>query len=191
MRANRGELLGVYQQALAECDARRLVQRHLTGSAPDRPVEVVAIGKAAAAMYEGLAECSPIRRAFLVLPKGVEVPPGVEAVHGDHPLPGPASFEAGRRLLRYLESLHGPVVALLSGGASALCEVPRPPLGAEEVAARHRALLASGASITEVNAERRALSLLKGGGLARLLGRRLLRSLVLVDVPSGDAHVVG
>ena len=54
-----------------------------------------------------------------------EVPPGVELLVGDHPIPGPASFEAGRRVLEVARESPR-TVALVSGGGSALCEHPLP-----------------------------------------------------------------
>ena len=191
MQASRAALIELYRRVLRRCDGARLTARYLETRPLPEVVDVVGIGKAAAAMCEGLLRHTQVREALLVLPPGVAPPAGIEAVPGDHPIPARRSFAAGQRLLEFADRARGPVVALLSGGASALAEVPVPGLTPEQLIARHRRLVASGESIERINAERRRLSALKGGGLARRLGSRLNRSLVLVDVPSGDPAVVG
>jgi glycerate-2-kinase len=93
--------------------------------------------------------------------------PGLEVVAGGHPLVDEGSLRAGRSLLEHAAAAGEDdlVLVLISGGGSALAEVPMPGLGLEDLQAVNRALLRSGASIAEVNTVRRHLSALKGGGL--------------------------
>src|SRR5690606_34927623 len=109
-----------------------------------------------------------------------EVPAGVELLVGDHPVPGPASFAAGRRVME-VAAEPGPVSLLLSGGGAALCEHPLPHLPEEFVAMATRRLLGAGASIGDTNLVRSHLSALKAGGLARAAGGDIL-TLALSDV---------
>src|SRR5690606_8248652 len=78
------------------------------------------------------------------------------------------------------------VVALLSGGGSALLPAPVAGLTLEDEIALNRALLASGAPIGVMNLIRRQISRIKGGGLARAAGPAAVVSLILSDVPGDD-----
>jgi glycerate-2-kinase len=110
---------------------------------------------------------------------------------GGHPLPDVGSMGAGRRLVYHLGRLGAGdrLLALVSGGASACCEIPAGVLSMADLADAHRALLASGLPIDRVNAVRKHLSELKGGGALRHTAARVT-VLVLSDVPGDDPSVV-
>ncbi|MEA3136504.1 MAG: glycerate 2-kinase [Thermoplasmata archaeon] len=162
-----------------------------------RPLHVLALGKAAPRMLWGLVEGGVPFKGLGVAPKGVAAP-GVDTFEwlpGDHPIPGEASFAAGRRVLDWARAIPegAPVLVLLSGGASACAEVPD---GLTEAAlqARWRDLLRSGKPIEAVNAERAGLSALKGGKLGRALLERSskVRAWLLADTdPATAAAAVG
>ncbi|HEV2846914.1 MAG TPA: DUF4147 domain-containing protein, partial [Thermoanaerobaculia bacterium] len=110
-----------------------------------------------------------------------------------HPLPDRQSVAAGERLERWLAEIPpGPLLALISGGASACVEAPAPGITLDDLIATHRRLLASGLPIHQVNAVRKQISRLKGGGALRATGGRLPRILVLLlsDVPGDDPAVI-
>jgi glycerate 2-kinase len=162
-----------------------------------RPLHVLALGKAAPRMLWGLVEGGVPFSGLGVAPKGVAAP-GVDTFEwlpGDHPVPGPASFAAGRRVLEWAHSLPegAPVLVLLSGGASA-CVESASGVSEAELQARCRDLLRSGQPIEAINAERAALSALKGGRLGKvLLGRSSqVRAWVLADTdPTSAPATVG
>jgi len=107
-------------------------------------------------------------------------------------LPTPAVVEATREMLALVGSV-GPrdlVIAAISGGGSALLAAPREGVSLEEKIARTRALSEAGADIATLNAARRELSLVKGGGLARACGAGRLLALVLSDVIGSDLAVI-
>lgn len=112
---------------------------------------------------------------------------------GGHPLPDPGSLLAARQMARVLEGLteRDLVIALISGGSSALLELPAGRLSLVDLQAATAALLASGAAIQEVNAVRRHLSRIKGGGLARLAAPARLVALVLSDVVGSPLDAIG
>lgn len=141
---------------------------------------MIAIGKAARSMAWGAADAWGAVSGVCVCDSAGEVPAGVELLVGDHPVPGPASFAAGRRVME-VAAEPGPVILLLSGGGSALCEHPLPHVPEEFVAMATRRLLAAGASIGDTNLVRSHLSALKAGGLARAAGGDIL-TLALSDV---------
>jgi glycerate 2-kinase len=113
---------------------------------------------------------------------------------GGHPLPNAASLEAARAafdLLREANDSAALVIFLVSGGGSALMESPRDlRLTLEDVRAANRVLVSCGARIDEVNAVRRALSAVKGGGLSACAPRAAQVTLVVSDVGAGRAYDV-
>jgi hydroxypyruvate reductase len=123
-------------------------------------------------------------------PLGVEAP--FEVCAGGHPVPTAASVEAGERALA-LAAARGPgeaLIVLLSGGASALMAVPAPGITLEDKRATTAALLTNGADIGSMNAVRKHLSAIKGGGLAAAT-RATCRTLAISDVVGDDLSVIG
>ncbi len=185
--------------ALAAVDPERLVREELARRAPlgDHPFgAVLALGKAGPALARGAREAieSPARR-LLVRPhrSPALLDPGWEQKTGGHPLPDRQSVAAGERLEKWLGDLPPqPFLVLISGGASACVELPAPGLTLDDLAATQRALLGSGLPIQTVNAVRKHLSLLKGGGALKATGGRLPHVLVLLlsDVPGNDPSVI-
>jgi hydroxypyruvate reductase len=114
----------------------------------------------------------------------------IEIVEAAHPVPDAAGEAAARRLLEFVEGL-GPddlVVCLISGGGSALLPLAAPGLTLADKQAINRALLASGATITEMNCLRRHLSAIKGGRLAAACHPARVVTLLISDVP-GDRPI--
>ncbi len=113
----------------------------------------------------------------------------LEVVEAGHPLPDRQGLMAGERIARLAREEIGPrdlVISLFSGGGSALLVAPASGISLEDKLACTNVLLKAGANIRELNAIRKHLSKLKGGGLARLLRRTRTFSLILSDVV-GDA----
>jgi hydroxypyruvate reductase len=153
------------------------------------PRNVVAIGKCAGPLLDGVAEVLSIANAFAAIPSGYAPPrSAAEVCFGGHPQMTASSFEAGRRLLQFVES-HDDILFLVSGGGSACVEVPMPPHTEEEVMRENATLVASSLPIEEINKRRAAMSGIKGGKLgARVRGSRV--TLVHSDVSKGALAVV-
>jgi glycerate-2-kinase len=181
--------------ALAAVDPERLAREELARRG-ERFGAAVAIGKAAAALARGAREAlEPAAPRLLIRPHNTPglLDPGWEQTTGGHPLPDRQSAAAGERLERWLaEIAPRPLLALISGGASACVEAPAADLTLEDLAATQRALLASGLPIQKVNAVRKHLSRLKGGGALLAGGRRIPRvlALLLSDVPGDDPAAI-
>jgi glycerate 2-kinase len=184
--------------ALAAVDPGRLAREEL-GRRGERFGAAVAIGKAAAALARGAREAlEPAAPRLLIRPHNTPglLDPGWEQMTGGHPLPDRRSAAAGERLERWLaEIAPRPLLVLISGGASACVEAPAADLTLEDLAATQRALLALGLPIQTVNAVRKHLSRLKGGGALRALSAttgRLPRvlALLLSDVPGDDPAAI-
>ena len=181
--------------ALAAVDPERLAREELARRG-ERFAAVVALGKAAAALARGAREAlEPGAKRLLIRPHSAPalLDPAWEQRTGGHPLPDRQSVAAGERLERWLAEIPpGPLLVLISGGASACVEAPAPGITLDDLISTHRRLLASGLPIQEINAVRRQLSRLKGGGALRATGGRLPRILVLLlsDVPGNDPAVI-
>lgn len=188
LKNRRSTLERLFRFALAAVDPERLTREALHGAGG--PCTVVALGKAAPGMCRGAA--AALREVDGICVTGSHdagVPDGVELVVGDHPVPGAQSFSAGRRTLETAASARDHLIALISGGGSALCEHPLegiPPSFISDVNAR---LLESGASIDEINLVRRHLSAVKNGGVARVASVPVA-TYVISDVCGADPSVV-
>jgi glycerate 2-kinase len=155
---------------------------------------VMAIGKAAHAMVDGLAILLGNERAF----EGVVAAPttpatgrklrGMRYFTAGHPLPNAESWSAARAILDLLRGCdeHTVVFFLLSGGGSALVELPLDlSLNLADVQQLYRALVTCGAPIGEIGKVRRHVSAVKGGRLAAAAGRAMKITLAVSDVPVG------
>jgi glycerate-2-kinase len=161
------------------------------------PVLVVGAGKAALAMGRAAATTAgeTCRGGRLIVPHGGDgvCPGGVRMASGRHPVPDDAGAAATAALLNSVAQADSStlVVAVLSGGASALLVAPAPGISLEDKQAVTAALLAAGAPIDTLNLVRRHCSRVKGGGLARAAARAAgLWALLLSDVVGDDPAVI-
>ena len=117
----------------------------------------------------------------------------IEVIEASHPVPDANSERGALRLLERVRGLTKDdlVIALMSGGASALLAAPAPGLTLADKQAINRALLACGANITEMNAVRKHLSAIKGGRLAAAAAPARVVTLAISDVPGDDPAVIG
>ena len=186
---NRRELLrDLFEVAIAAVDPESLV----SGSMADQmgvPVTLIAIGKASAAMCRGAARRIEQPNGVCVTIAADEVPEGIDLILGDHPIPGDRSFRAGRRVLETAQQAPGEIIALISGGGSALCESPIAGVTPTFITETSKVLVSSGASIAETNLVRRHLSAIKGGGLVQAAGRPI-DTYLISDVCGGDPSVI-
>lgn len=176
------------------------VERTMRGIAPKlqaishRPLLVIAFGKAARAMAQALVALLPATRmrGLVVPPEPDAAPlPPFEVIAGGHPLPSAGSLRAAARALELAQSAQPDetVVFLISGGGSALLELPGDPaVTLDELRTLYRALVACGADIHAINTVRRHLSAVKGGRLALAAAAAAFQlTLLIADVPSQHA----
>lgn len=186
-------LESLFASAVSAADPERVIAANL----PERPkgrTVVIGAGKGAAQMaralesvWEGpLSGVVVTRYGFGAHCKNIEV------LEASHPLPDEGGLKASKRLLAAVSGLTGDdlVVALICGGGSALLPAPPPALSLEDEIAVNRALLASGAPISAMNAVRKHVSLIKGGRLAAAAHPARVVSLVVSDIPGDDAAMV-
>jgi glycerate 2-kinase len=192
-------LLDMFRTGLAAVDGRRRVRAALAGRSRTGPVSAFAVGKAAASMMQGAVDAlgDSLVRGLVVAPDGAIPPalsaqPGMQALEAGHPRPDRRSLAAGEALLAFASATPAGtrVLLLVSGGASALLEVPAPGVGLAELAALYERSLAEGLDIEHLNRERVALSRVKGGRLAGLFPGAALEALMMSDVPRDDPAVL-
>lgn len=161
-------------------------------AAPDR---ILAVGKAAGAMARAALARFPGVPTLVVTKDGHGdgLPEGVELIEAAHPVPDARSLRGGRALREAMEAMapDTDLLLLVSGGASALAEDPVEGKTLEDLAALNRRLLAQGLDIAAMNAERRKLSRIKGGGLLSHFRGARVRVLAISDVPGDDLAVIG
>ena len=195
----------ILDQTLAAVDARRAVCAAIERQGSRLVIEggevdlaefsslrVVAFGKAAAGMAEGLTEVlAPEYTAegILVVPSLPPRPiPGLKLFVAGHPMPNEESFAAARAIFVLLGKATGRTLVffLLSGGGSALVELPLDPaVSLGDMRELHRALVTCGGSIDEINFVRKHLSAVKGGRLAAAAPNATKLTLAITDVPAG------
>lgn len=195
----RQDALAVARAAVAGADAGRCVARAWPaahGAVLSAPAwHLIAAGKAAGPMMLACLAAAPRppARAMAVgreQPAGA--PEGVECFAGGHPTPSAGSVAAGRRALDIAAGAGGAdvLVVLLSGGASAVLDVPADGVTLDDLARTTDRLLRAGADIAALNAVRKHLSLIKGGRLAAACPGRTI-ALVISDVVGDDLSVIG
>jgi glycerate 2-kinase len=159
---------------------------------------VVAVGKAAAGMARALSRRhgSWCREGLVVCPERIpSLPDGFSWREGAHPEPAPSSVDAAHAAMAVARRVVAGecLVVLLSGGASAMLALPRPPLTLDDKLAATRAMLRAGLAIHEFNTVRKHLSAIKGGWLAAACAAPTV-TLGLSDVVGAcedDASVIG
>ena len=166
---HRRVMTGLLQAGLAAVDPESLTRRALEGRNGE-PATLIAIGKASIGMCHGAVHAIGESRGICVSNVSGPVPGDIDLVIGNHPVPGSESFEAGRRVLEVAAAAPEPIIALISGGGSALCEHPIEGVTPSFISDVGRHLLDSGASISDANLVRRHLSAVKNGGVARVAG---------------------
>lgn len=153
---------------------------------------VIGAGKASAAMARAVEDAWDGPLTGLVITRyGYNVPcERIEIVEAAHPVPDAAGLAAAQRLMAFVQGLSADdvVLCLISGGGSSLMPLPIDGLTLEHKQAVNRVLLASGATISEMNCVRRHLSAIKGGRLAAACHPARVITLLLSDVP-GDHPV--
>lgn len=186
---DRAFLAGLFDAAVAAADPARALAAHLPEPPRGRTV-VIGAGKGAAqlaAAFEALWD-GPLQ-GVVVTRYGYACPTrAIRVIEAAHPVPDAAGLVASAALFDAVRGL-GPddlVVALICGGGSSLLPMPPGDLTLEDEAALNRALLASGAPISVMNAIRKQVSGIKGGRLAAAAHPARVVSLVVSDVPGDD-----
>ena len=193
-------LLDGLHAALDATGGRESVRRRLAEERDLTPRFAFAVGKAAPAMMAGAFDALgwSIQRAFVVTKHGHAgdvLDPGcpVDVMESSHPVPDDSCLAAGHALIDFVDAIpaDAEVLALVSGGASALVEVLPEGFDASDLARVNEYLLAAGHPIGAMNRVRKRISRIKGGRLAQRIAARRSLNLAISDVPGDDPKVIG
>lgn len=194
-------LSGLFDAAIEAAAPVHCLPPHLPAPPKGRTV-VVGAGKAAASMARAVEQNWPHFRpghvsaplTGLVVTRyghGIDCEQ-IEVIEAAHPVPDQQGIDAARRILAAVQGLNADdlVIFLASGGGSALLTMPGPGISLEDKQDLNRALLRSGANITEMNTVRKHLSAIKGGRLACAAAPAPIVTLAISDVPGDDPAVI-
>lgn len=163
---------------------------------PGGKIVLISVGKAAAPMARATVQILKTKpdNVIVVRPDHDQslLPAGWQVFQAGHPLPTAVSLAAGEAVQTIVQNLdeRDLLVVLLSGGGSALLELPKPGIGLKDLLQVNEDLLRSGARIEQINVVRKSISMIKGGGLARLAAPARVLTFILSDVVSDDLSVI-
>ena len=192
-------LRDMFDAAVQAADPLSCVPPCLPEPATNGRTIVIGAGKASAVMGQALerhyAEKFPGAEysGTIVTRYGYAVPcDRIEILEASHPVPDAAGLAAAERILETVSGLTEDdlVICLISGGGSALLTLPASGMTLEDKQAVNQALLASGATINEMNCVRRHLSRVKGGQLAAACAPARVVSVLISDVPGDDPQAI-
>jgi len=186
-------LKAMFQAGVEAALPQLCVPAHLPPKPKGRTV-IIGAGKASGAMAKALEDVwdGPLE-GLVVTRYGYRLPTSrLEVVEAAHPVPDAAGREAAERIFQMVQGLTEDdlVLCLISGGGSALLALPAEGVTLEDKQAMNKALLASGATISEMNTVRKHLSAIKGGRLARAASPAKVVALMISDVPGDDPSII-
>lgn len=186
-------LRDLFATAIDAAHPRQVLADHLPADRSGRVI-VIGAGKAAAAMAEVIEQEWQGEISGLVVTRyehGANCR-RIEVVEAAHPVPDAAGLETAQRVLKLVSGLSESdrVIFLLSGGGSSLLALPAEGISLKDKQAINKALLKSGASISEMNCVRKHLSAIKGGRLAKACWPASVYTYAISDVPGDEATVI-
>lgn len=198
MSLPREHLRRLFDVAVCAVSAEVCVPRHLPSADWRGRTCIIAAGKAAAAMTavavrqlgDRVSGMAVTRAQHGVAP--AMIPASIDVIESGHPVPDEQSQAAARRAMQLAHSLGAEdrLIALLSGGGSALMSLPVAGVSLRDKQQLTKSLLRSGAPIAEINCVRKHLSQIKGGRLAAAAAPAAVHTLIISDIPGDDASLV-
>ena len=186
-------LTGLFYEAVAAAHPSRVVSRNLPPQPRGRTV-VIGAGKAAGAMAKAVEDnwWGPLSGLVITRYEHGADCRSIDVVEAGHPVPDEAGQQAAQRMLGLVDGLTTDdlVLCLISGGGSSLLAAPAAGISLEDKQGVTRALLKSGAPISEINCVRKHLSAIKGGRLALAAAPAPIVTLIISDVPGDDPATV-
>ncbi len=194
-------LTTVFPQAYDGLDPSRILESQLKDVYKVRgnynDLYVIGFGKAALTMYEGVREytAKDAHYSGIIIPDGETYKgnfPELELLRGTHPFPSAQTEASTRTLMERVRNHRAEdlFIVLISGGGSALFELPESGFTIDTIGETAKCLMANGANIRELNIIRHAMSSVKGGKLASRLYPSEVKSYIISDVPGDDLQLI-
>ena len=185
----RQEVRRIFTAGDAAADPYAAVSKYI--SQVGHPKQIVAVGKAAVQMARAALDAYPNVPALAVTnyENAIDLQ-GAKVMAAGHPVPDANGAAAAQAVLADLAAVDGPVLALISGGGSALMPAPADGVSLEDKAELNRLLLGAGLDITQMNLVRQQVSQIKGGGLLAAAAPHLVTALILSDVVGDDLSTI-
>ena len=187
----------LYESALAPALPANAM-RDLSLPVAEGKTYLLSVGKAATQMAEAIYDRLPDGvEGLIVTRQGYAhagfAPAGIPTIEASHPVPDAAGANAAQTVLSAVNDLSEKdlLLVLMSGGASALLPAPAQSISLAEKQAITRALLHSGAPISEMNIVRKHLSAIKGGHLAARAWPARTHMIAISDIPGDDMAMIG
>lgn len=195
-QSSRQVLSDLFYLALNAVNGQLTVEEQLKQLAIEGDVAIISIGKAATAMMLGAKKQlkDQIQSALIITKEGyADQLLGWPCIEAGHPIPNEQSLDSGTKLLEFISNIPAStkVLALVSGGASALVEVLSDDFNLELLQKMNKWLIASGFSIHEMNKIRQSVSLIKGGKLLNYFSHNEVTQLLISDVKNDDLAIIG
>lgn len=204
-KRKRAVALEAFEAAVEACDPAELIRRILEFSEKTlrikgnefkaRRVLVIGAGKASGAMAEALDNVVPVEAGVVAVPIGIAsrfATKKIVLMEATHPYPSEKSVAAAKAMLALAKRVRNGdvVVCLVSGGGSALLEMPKKGISVGEVSEVSKLLMHAGAGINELNTVRQCLSAVKGGKLAAAFAEATVVNLVVSDVLGSPLEII-
>ena len=179
----------IFEAGVAAADPYAAVKASVSGVS--RPAQIIAVGKAAVQMAKAALEAFPgvPTRVVTNYENAVDLA-GAQVMAAGHPVPDENGAAAAQAILADLAACDGPVLALISGGGSALLPAPVAGVTLADKARLNSVLLGAGMDITQMNLVRQQVSRLKGGGLLAAAAPHHVTALILSDVVGDDLSTI-
>lgn len=189
MTENRKLARALFDAGVAAADPYTAVQSHI--HTVDEPSLIVAVGKAARRMAQAAIEqFAGVTCIVVTNYENAKDLAGAQVFAAGHPVPDANGARAAAAVLDAVRAADGPLLALISGGGSALLPAPVDGVSLNDKADLNSALLGSGLDIVQMNLVRQQVSRIKGGGLLRAAAPHLVTALILSDVIGDDLSAI-
>ncbi|HAE86759.1 TPA: hypothetical protein DCG86_01910 [Candidatus Marinimicrobia bacterium] len=192
------DLENIILESIRNCHPEKILPSCLTNLSIQTPYALLSIGKAAVSMADVFMRHIPVPPALNCVITSSEYFPekysnDLDIFIGEHPYPGEKTEQSSRAVLdRILTNIpdHGHIVLLLSGGGSALFEIPQAGLTIKDISDITKTLMKKGADIQTLNTVRKQMSAVKGGKLAQWLYPRKINAFIMSDVMGDNLELI-
>jgi glycerate 2-kinase len=197
----RRSILDLISDSLSVFDPSSIMKKEISSTEEEflksKRCFIIGFGKCSLSMFEGIPDSIRSKASYsgVIVPKNLEVSagfPSLEILRGNHPIIGKDTEISSRKLLSSLNELsdEDTIIVLISGGGSALFEIPIEGVSYDYIASISKCIMNNGGNIDDLNSIRQIISKVKGGKLAKILYPAKIFSFVISDVPGDREDII-